>query len=399
MEALNETVKADDTFTPEQREKIEQLRERVLPMLKPEQDDDTFLIKWLIARRFDLDNAEEMLKKHIKFMKLNGLDNLENYEPPEVTNYFYTAMLGYDKEGSIVRLLHIGATDIRGICLSISKIDSLKFATYILQCDSERQKKDRENDVMCDKHVYIFDLQGLTMRAVVQRIVIDRAFTLLKSYEANYPEKLKVAYIINVPSFFSFVYNWVKTVLPESIISKLEVISQDECLSKLSNTIDLSILPAVYGGTRRDSDGDQTCQSLYSKELGTPVPEKLMSTDQLEVLKNDPDAKRITVEYKSLFIVEKLVEEANSILQWDFQTLDYDIRMGLRYKRDENSDSEEIIPPHRVDSHLFPESGNFTCENPGIYELVFDNTYSWMTSKELLVKVNLVPPRRDINYD
>lgn len=104
----------------------------------------------------------------------------------------------------------------------------------------------------------------------------------------------------------------------------------------------------------------------FAKPLGTPVPEKLLSTDNMENLKNDPNAKRITVEYKSRFIVEKEVLEPNSILQWDFQTLDYDIRMGLCFRREEKSNSEEIIPAHRVDSHLFPESGSFMCEKPGI---------------------------------
>lgn len=34
-----------------------------------------------------------------------------------------------------------------------------------------------------------------------------------------------------------------------------------------------------------------------------------------------------------------------------------------------------------------------------IDELVFDNTYSWMTSKELIVKVSLEAPGKDTDED
>ncbi|XP_054708582.1 SEC14-like protein 4 [Uloborus diversus] len=378
--------------TENRSEKIQEFRERVLDVLNEENDSDAYLVKWLIARNFDVDQAEEMLRKHIKFMTVNGLDKIgEDFTPPEVTKYFHSAHLGYDKEGSVVRILHIGGSDLRGLVASLSKLDSIRYATYVLRTDVLRQKRERANQPICDKFVYIIDLEGLSWRAIIQRIVIERAMMLLKIYEANYPENLKIAYIFNSPTFFSFIYNWLKSFLPESILTKLDILTPEEC-SKLFKTIDPSIIPASLGGARRDPEGDPHCQTLYHYPLNAEVPESMMLYNQLDVLNNDPTAEKAVVDYRSYFKVEVVIKEPNSTIQWDFQTLYYDIRMGLSCRKEENSESEVIIPLHRVDSNLIPESGEFTCPDPGIYEIIFDNTYSWMTRKELIYKISVRLP-------
>ncbi|KAL1425943.1 hypothetical protein MTO96_018654 [Rhipicephalus appendiculatus] len=39
-----------------------------------------------------------------------------------------------------------------------------------------------------------------------------------------------------------------------------------------------------------------------------------------------------------------------------------------------------------------PHSGSLRCQEPGTYELVFDNSYSWLTRKEVSYSVKLLPP-------
>ncbi|KFM72976.1 SEC14-like protein 4, partial [Stegodyphus mimosarum] len=403
MNGINEIIKSDEdiknangiSICDEEREKIQLLRERVSDILEPEKyENDLYLRKWLIARSFDVEKAEDMLKKHVRFMKVNGLDKIdENYVPPEVSKYFLTTMLGYDNEGSIVRILHLGGSDIKGLALSMSKLDSMKVAVYTIKSDLLRQKRERVNGLpLCDKQVYILDLQGLSWKSVIHTTVVERAFMLLKTYEANYPESLKVAYLVNAPSFFSFIYNWLKSFLPESILSKVEILSPDEVPAALTKKIDPSILPACLGGTKIDPDGNPECPSLYEKPMGATIPENMMLTNQFHLLKEDKSAEKTVVENRSAFRIENLITEPNSILKWDFQTTQYDIRVGLNYKPDKASEFEEIIPLHRVESHRIPESGSFSCQNAGIYEIVFDNTYSWINKKELIYKITLSLP-------
>lgn len=88
--------------------------------------------------------------------------------------------------------------------------------------------------------------------------------------------------------------------------------------------------------------------------------------NQERVLDKDPLAKRTEVDIGCAFRVETAITVPNSILQWDFQTTDYDISMGLNFKKDQTSEFTVLMPPHRVESHKFPESGNLTCNETGI---------------------------------
>ncbi|KAG8189379.1 hypothetical protein JTE90_021882 [Oedothorax gibbosus] len=382
-----------DEITNEEQESIDKFRARVQEILLPIHHDDFYLRKWLIARKFDLDKAEAMLRKHMKFMRVNGLDKIdENYTPLEATDYFHMKMLGYDCEGSVVRIIHIGASDVQGLVLSTTKMDCFRAATHYLMCDSRTQKRERANDIICHKQVYIFDLNGLSWRAVLQRTVAERAFSLLKNYEDNHPESLKAVYVINAPSFFSFIYNWLKTVLPESILLKVHILTQENCREALTEKIDPSILPVSVGGDMIDGTGDPNCPTLYKKPLDATVPETLYLYNQERVLDKDPLAKRTEVDIGCAFRLETEITQPNSVLQWDFHTNNYDISLALNYKKDHSSEFSVLMPPHRVESHKFPESGNLTCHETGIYELVFDNAYSWFTRKDLVYKIRVVTP-------
>ncbi|GIY91938.1 SEC14-like protein 2, partial [Caerostris extrusa] len=289
-------IKMSSAISPEkEKEAIIALREKALDVLTGDQSEDFFLRKWLIAQNFDLVKAETMLRQHIKFMRTRGLDKIdESYVPPKATDYFHTRFLGYDNEGSVVRMLHLGATDIRGMALSISKIDSIRFATFIILGDGRRQRRERANDIICHKQVYIFDLLGLNWTSIIQRSVIEKTFMLLTNYEKNHPESLKIVYVINVvcskavdwhvkhltlgyiwswpyslyltnqsSSFLllNFIHNWLKTVLPASILSKVHLVPKEKCSELLGKYIDLSIVPASVGGTMVDENGDPNCPS------------------------------------------------------------------------------------------------------------------------------------------
>ncbi|GIX90915.1 SEC14-like protein 2 [Caerostris extrusa] len=144
-----------------------------------------------------------------------------------------------------------------------------------------------------------------------------------------------------------------------------------------------------------DENGDPNCPSFYKMPLNSTVPESFMLYNQLGILEKDPAALRTVIECGTVFKVECVVPESNSSLQWDYQTVGYDVCFGISFKKDQNEESKRILSPRRVESHRIPESGNFSCEEAGIYELVFDNSYSWFTRKELIYKVAVIPPEKN----
>jgi len=59
--------------------------------------------------------------------------------------------------------------------------------------------------------------------------------------------------------------------------------------------------------------------------------------------------------------------------RWQFMTDSSDIGFGVTYKVIlDNGDSkvkeEVVVPSGRLNSHMVPEDGSVTCENPGLCE-------------------------------
>lgn len=46
-------------------------------------------------------------------------------------------------------------------------------------------------------------------------------------------------------------------------------------------------------------------------------------------------------------------------------------------------DAQVLVPPCKCDSHKETTRGELTAKQPGVYTLIFDNTYSKMTSKRV----------------
>jgi len=92
-----------DQFSPEQLSKFEQFKSRVSDAMKDQPDiatTDTEMVRWLCARSWNIDKAEDMYRKNIQWRKDYKPELiLNNYKPNEVRrmkaesfifiNYFY----------------------------------------------------------------------------------------------------------------------------------------------------------------------------------------------------------------------------------------------------------------------------------------------------------------------
>ncbi|XP_037794607.1 uncharacterized protein LOC119589959 [Penaeus monodon] len=62
LETCADLEEEDMNLTPERQQILSQFRERVSSLLPPGQQHDHDLLQWLVARNFNLDKAESMLK-------------------------------------------------------------------------------------------------------------------------------------------------------------------------------------------------------------------------------------------------------------------------------------------------------------------------------------------------
>mmetsp|Transcript_32235 Transcript_32235/g.42509 ORF Transcript_32235/g.42509 Transcript_32235/m.42509 type:complete len:289 (+) Transcript_32235:46-912(+) len=89
------------------------------------------------------------------------------------------------------------------------------------------------------------------------------------------------------------------------------------------------------------------------------------------------------------------VDIAGSIIEYQFQTLEYDIAFSVELETlndDGERESNVISEPERYDSHIEPFVQQVQMDQPGTLILVWNNSYSWMREKQLSYSVSLQVP-------
>ncbi|XP_035223715.1 SEC14-like protein 2 isoform X3 [Stegodyphus dumicola] len=379
----------------DQRIALKEFRRAVQDILQHHHDDQ-FLLRWLKARDFDLAKAERMIRESFKFRKKLGADTIltSAYELPEVyKKHPITECLGFDKEHSVVRLFMAGICDYKGFVYSLRIVDMMKILIYMLEHDLKMvQEKKKKIVKLEEKTTFILDFNGFTLKQFYDKSVINAGIQLITMYQDNYPETLKAAYLINVPSYFSWIFNLFKPFLNAVTLSKIKIYRTDEWQDELFQIMDPKLVPAFMGGKLTDPDGNPKCTTLINWNSKIP-PSFYLKQSQQNGGADDPSMKSVTVQQRSTFEVPVEVKVSGTILKWVFKTKEYNIRFGLFFKPNgKKSHTEEIIPIGSVDCQVLPEENELICEKEGTYILHFDNSYSWLTAKQLMYKVETEAP-------
>ncbi|XP_046460797.1 SEC14-like protein 2 [Daphnia pulex] len=369
-----------------QKETFDQFKDKVKDCKLIDPSDD-YILKWLVARNFDLDQAEKMLRRSVEWRKANRIDGIvEQWEPPmALVKYYPMGIIGADKFFCPLWVVSFGKGDWRGILQSVSKRDYLRYISYMAEKSFAQMRKNSlqtENPVTYQ--TFIIDMEGLSMRQMAYKPFRDVGFEGIQISEANYPESLRRVFIVNAPKVFTFVFNMVKPFLHPVTLDKISVFGFDksEWSAALLKEIDADQLPVHYGGTMTDSKGDPKCSSLIS--LGGEVPQSYY----MEAIKPTPNKNMtsLSIPSGSKKKLEFKVIQSNSILKWEFMTEDGDIGFGVHYV-ERNGDKFDLVNNERVESHLMMEEGELLCTRPVLYVVEFDNSFSYLRSKKLWYRI------------
>ncbi|XP_040859523.1 putative SEC14-like protein 6 [Ochotona curzoniae] len=383
-------------LSPVQEKVLTQFRENirdVLPALP--NTDDAFLLRWLRARGFDLDKAEDMLRKHVVFRKQQDLDNILEWQPPQVLRlYTSSSLCGHDLEGSPVWLHLIRGLDLKGLLLSVTKQQLLrdKFRNCELllrECEQQSQKLGKK----VERVTTVFDLEGLGLRHL-WKPGVEFAQEFFSALEANYPEILKHIIVVRAPRLFPVAFNLIKPYMREETRQKV-VILGDNWKQELHRFISPDQLPMEFGGTMTDPDGNPKC--LTKINYGGEVPQSYHRRNQ-ERLQYEHS---VSVGRGSSQQVENEILFPGCVLRWQFASDGGDIGFGIFLKtkigeRQRAGEMTEVLASQRYNAHLVPEDGSLTCSEAGVYVLRFDNTFSLLHSKHISYTVEVLLPDHNL---
>lgn len=377
-----------------QRFALMKFRRSVEDILKPHHND-RFLLRWLRARNWNPEAAEKMLRNSLEWRKQWDADTIDKWNEPQVIrDYLPHGLSGFDKDGAPVVIVPFAGFDIYGILHAVSQRDLMKslikhLEAYLQLCNEQAGK----HGPLAGQVTVIFDMEGFNLKQYMWRPAGESIINMIQMYEANYPEILKMCYIINAPKMFTFAFAIAKKFMDAYTLSKIQIFKADPPKWKTAvlKLVPRDQLPAHFGGTLKDSDGNPKLTSKICQ--GGKIPKELYTA---ELEKDNP------VEYTSVTIRkgDKLelcvtASEVGSLISWDFRTDDYDIKFGI-IKKDTSGTKSEVVPVKRVAAHMLNEIGILTCDTPATYSVVFDNSYSLVRNKKIHYSIRVIPPSEEL---
>ncbi|XP_016958152.1 SEC14-like protein 2 isoform X1 [Drosophila biarmipes] len=377
-------------ISEEQRAILEQFRRQMDDALIGTHDD-YFLVRWLRARKWNLEAAEKMLRASLKTRAMWNVDNIEKWDPPKaLQEYLPYGLMGYDNEGSPVLVCPFANFDMWGMMHCVTRFEFQKYLVLLLERFMKiAYEQSQKHGWRARQLVVFFDMQDVNLKQYAWRPAAECVISTVKQYEANFPELLKMCYIINAPKLFSVAFNIVKKFLDENTTSKIVIYKSgvDRWQQQLFSHVNRKAFPKAWGGEMVDRNGDPQCKALMI--WGGKLPEELY-IDQ-----NSQQSDRDFVEAQvakgdKLKLHFKVNMDEQKILSWEFRTFDYDIKFGIYSVDDKTGEKRSEVPLGTVYSNEMDEIGYISTRPNTTYTVVFDNSASYLRSKKLRYWVDLI---------
>ncbi|ODN04854.1 SEC14-like protein 2 [Orchesella cincta] len=294
--------------------------------------EDRRLINWLRARDLKLDAAETMFRKHLDWRQEFNIDTILkhgfNNIPEAALKVLPADIVGVDKYGNPILAVFAGGLEIKKTIQKYGKRTSLDVLHFYLEAAIEDIRVKSTDPNVFRKADYILDMEGLRYKDCFSSEVLDVFITALKEVEANYPEALNKAYILNAPSIFPILWNILKPFLSQKTIGNVNVCNSnvENFRSVLLEQIDASQLPRRWGGSGNSQNIPQLNRFLSTSPISTEFEENCK-----EKAIAAGDVLELTFE----------VEAPNALLSWSFKTKSYDIGFTVLHREFSGSDLEE----------------------------------------------------------
>lgn len=217
----------------------------------PNQFDDGYLVRFLRARKLDLNKSFEMFTNFLKWRIANNVDEIEKFQIPEVNKIKVCYPHGFHKTDKLGRPIYIEIIGELKIDELFKVTTSERLSMYQVKLYERLLKKIFPVcSTNANKHISqtftIIDLKKMT-----GKLLSKKAYNFLKLTSMNsqnyYPEILGQLYVVNAGILFKAAWSVCKAFVDEKTKKKITTLGSDY-KKKLLEHVDAANLPHFLGG-------------------------------------------------------------------------------------------------------------------------------------------------------
>lgn len=208
---------------------------------------DVEVVKFLIARKFDLKLASEMLENHLKWEKeQNALTSVKEYFPEKMADWYPIGMQPnhYDYEGNLIRVerpANGGKIEAKDFVAEFGLPLIMRWHIASVEQCKERMRREGWKT---QRVTFIIDLKNLS------GITTDVGkFGQMegKIDQDHYPEMMARCFMINAPWYFTGLWKMVRLFVDDRTKDKIKILGEDY-KKELLRYVPEEAIPSCAGG-------------------------------------------------------------------------------------------------------------------------------------------------------
>ncbi|ODM91443.1 SEC14-like protein 2 [Orchesella cincta] len=247
------SVEEDLTLTASQKRALDRFKAKVINKL-PENfmKQDIYLIRFLRAKSFDVNMAENLLLDDIKWRKENSISRIHEEDFSDVEEDYKAYVESFDREGKPIITANFGDWDIRKAVISgrMRRLEHYIDRTFEIATRKVRQLQAQGKNVTQWDYIINMNNYNVLQHGCVP--CLPFYIYLVNSYEKHFPGNADKIMLINTPPVFEVVLSVIRPLMSPLTRRALKVYNQDKSQwqPQLFKYVSPSELPPEYGGTK-----------------------------------------------------------------------------------------------------------------------------------------------------